>query len=387
MDTMVTDLNNKKNIVGTGINLAQRIMNLGRHGQILMHSAVAAGLESDANYKYKLRPLGEYIVKHGMRVPITQYVDSDCEYINNDPPACATAVPPKIKRVTLPDIRRSRIRETMLEVELKGADREAIPDVREYLEDSLDEAGVFTNHKIAVTWIASELLDNAYRYGELSPGDSVVLALDKTRQGIEVRVMQPDSPAFDISGAIHGYESENHFLALMNNRGIQPRLTRDRGRMTVSCEISENFTIRPVEQLSGSCPAEIGEAGKMLEGIMQDAAKEQRMVVTRDIYNTTLVIVSGKLDTPNAACFEEQVLKVLDNGSKGLIFEFSRVEYICSTAMRSLMFISKELKRRNNGRMALLNPGKRIIDLLDLTGCTSMFPIANDLFAALAAVS
>jgi class 3 adenylate cyclase len=40
VDSMVLDLNNKKNIVGKGINLAERITNISTHGRILMHKRV-----------------------------------------------------------------------------------------------------------------------------------------------------------------------------------------------------------------------------------------------------------------------------------------------------------------------------------------------------------
>ena len=66
----VTDVNDRINVAGTGINVAQRIMDCGDAGHILLSKHVADDLAQYRNWKPFLRDLGEYEVKHGLRLHI-----------------------------------------------------------------------------------------------------------------------------------------------------------------------------------------------------------------------------------------------------------------------------------------------------------------------------
>jgi len=66
----VTDLNGRTNIAGTGINLAQRVMDCGDAGHILLSKRVADDLEEYRNWRPLLHDLGECEVKHGLTVSI-----------------------------------------------------------------------------------------------------------------------------------------------------------------------------------------------------------------------------------------------------------------------------------------------------------------------------
>src|SRR5216117_2673438 len=64
----VTDLNEQANIAGAGINIAQRIMDCGDAGHILLSRHVAEDLEQYPRWRSHLHDLGECEVKHGVRV-------------------------------------------------------------------------------------------------------------------------------------------------------------------------------------------------------------------------------------------------------------------------------------------------------------------------------
>jgi len=66
----VEDINANLNVAGGGINLAQRVMDCGDGGHILVSNAVAEVLEQISNWNTKLHDLGEAEVKHGVRVHI-----------------------------------------------------------------------------------------------------------------------------------------------------------------------------------------------------------------------------------------------------------------------------------------------------------------------------
>jgi TolB-like protein len=64
----VTDLNEQANIAGAGINIAQRVMDCGDTGHILLSKRVADDLEQYPQWRTLLHDLGDCEVKHGVRV-------------------------------------------------------------------------------------------------------------------------------------------------------------------------------------------------------------------------------------------------------------------------------------------------------------------------------
>src|SRR5438105_1026935 len=66
----ITDLNAQANIAGAGINIAQRIMDCGDAGHILLSRHVAEDLEQYPRWRSLLHDLGECEVKHGVRVGV-----------------------------------------------------------------------------------------------------------------------------------------------------------------------------------------------------------------------------------------------------------------------------------------------------------------------------
>jgi TolB-like protein len=72
----ITDLNEQANIAGAGINVAQRIMDCGDAGHILLSKHVADDLEQYPRWRSHLHDLGECEVKHGVRVnAVNLYTD------------------------------------------------------------------------------------------------------------------------------------------------------------------------------------------------------------------------------------------------------------------------------------------------------------------------
>src|ERR1700758_4892106 len=66
----VVDLNEQSNIAGAGINIAQRIMDCGDAGHILLSQRVADDLKEYPQWRSHLYNLGECEVKHGVRVSV-----------------------------------------------------------------------------------------------------------------------------------------------------------------------------------------------------------------------------------------------------------------------------------------------------------------------------
>src|SRR4051812_7912327 len=96
----VTDLNEQANVAGAGINIAQRVMDCGDAGHILLSRHVADDLEHYPQWSSHLAELGEYEVKHGARVSLVNLYTDDAGNAAR-PSRLATQKPPASSRKQL----------------------------------------------------------------------------------------------------------------------------------------------------------------------------------------------------------------------------------------------------------------------------------------------
>src|SRR5437762_209837 len=80
----IKDVNDRTNVAGAGINIAQRVMSCGDAGHILVSKRVADDLAQDRLWQPLLHDLGEIEVKHGARLGIVNLYSA--ELGNSQPP-------------------------------------------------------------------------------------------------------------------------------------------------------------------------------------------------------------------------------------------------------------------------------------------------------------
>jgi TolB-like protein/class 3 adenylate cyclase/Tfp pilus assembly protein PilF len=105
----ITDLNEQANIAGVGINMAQRVMDCGDAGHILLSKRVADDLEEYPQWRSHLTSLGECEVKHGNRVSVVNLYTDDAgnpsapqKFLNQSAPVALTdSVPRRDSRFPL----------------------------------------------------------------------------------------------------------------------------------------------------------------------------------------------------------------------------------------------------------------------------------------------
>src|SRR6478609_8198778 len=73
----VTDVNDKTNIAGAGINIAQRVMDCGDAGHILLSRHLAEDLEQYPRWQQYLHNLGDCEVKHGVHLGLVNLYRDD----------------------------------------------------------------------------------------------------------------------------------------------------------------------------------------------------------------------------------------------------------------------------------------------------------------------
>src|SRR5438445_13651950 len=69
----VADVNDRSNVAGAGINMAQRLMDCGDAGHILLSRRVAEDLAHYRRWQPHLHDLGEVELKHGVRVSVVNF--------------------------------------------------------------------------------------------------------------------------------------------------------------------------------------------------------------------------------------------------------------------------------------------------------------------------
>src|SRR6516164_6673234 len=85
----VADVNDRANIAGAGINIAQRVMDCGDAGYILLSKHVAEDLQHYSEWRPYLHDVGECAVKHGETISVVNLYTT--ELGNRNPPRLKAA--------------------------------------------------------------------------------------------------------------------------------------------------------------------------------------------------------------------------------------------------------------------------------------------------------
>ena len=106
----IKDVNDRSNIAGAGINVAQRVMDCGDAGHILLSKRVAEDLEQYRQWRPYLHELGECEVKHGARVSLVNLYRDE---VGNP------AIPEKLKKErettpAAPSVKPAKLRKPLL---------------------------------------------------------------------------------------------------------------------------------------------------------------------------------------------------------------------------------------------------------------------------------
>src|SRR5207249_8033209 len=101
----VTDVNEQANIAGAGINTAQRVMDCGDAGHILLSKRVADDLEQYGRWRPLLHDLGICEVKHGATLGVVNLYSD--EFGNPETPKKFKAEEAAEKKPSVPILRKS----------------------------------------------------------------------------------------------------------------------------------------------------------------------------------------------------------------------------------------------------------------------------------------
>src|SRR6266403_2719547 len=143
----VTDVNDRVNAAGVGINLAQRLMDCGDAGHILLSKRVAEDLQQNGRWRPHLHDLGEVELKHGDRVHVFNFYAHDAG--NSDRPKKLTEARTQQRPATI-DLERDRVSICVLPFANISGDAE-----QEYFSDGISDDIITDLSKVSALHIVS----------------------------------------------------------------------------------------------------------------------------------------------------------------------------------------------------------------------------------------
>ena len=100
---------------------------------------------------------------------------------------------------------------------------------------------------------------------------------------------------------------------------------------------------------------------------------------------TTVLAVSGAVDTLSAPAMTERASALCDTGTHGILIDLDQVPYLTSAAFRSFIVIGRRAEQCGGG-MVLCGLNDLVRDLFEASGLSGSFRIYQDQAAALAAI-
>lgn len=92
---------------------------------------------------------------------------------------------------------------------------------------------------------------------------------------------------------------------------------------------------------------------------------------------------SGNLDTNNSPAAENEVNRLIEEGSDRILFNFMELNFIASSGLRILLATAKKLKT-TGGKMMVCSLNETVQEVFDISGFASILTLASDENEALA---
>lgn len=99
-----------------------------------------------------------------------------------------------------------------------------------------------------------------------------------------------------------------------------------------------------------------------------------------------VVSPAGRLDSVTAGGFEATLLQHINGGTKRMVLDFGKLDYISSAGLRVVLLAGKKLKAAG-GKLALCGLNQQIREVFAISGFITIFAVHPDRAGAAAAIA
>lgn len=100
----------------------------------------------------------------------------------------------------------------------------------------------------------------------------------------------------------------------------------------------------------------------------------------------TVLIFDGRLETNTVATADKTFTTALADGAKNFVWDFSKLNYISSAGLRSVLQALKHTSARQ-GKFVVCSLSRNVHEVFDISGFKSLVTIKNDRPSAVAAAA
>jgi anti-anti-sigma factor len=108
-------------------------------------------------------------------------------------------------------------------------------------------------------------------------------------------------------------------------------------------------------------------------------------IIESRIGQTSVLALSGALDTSSAPALSAQAIALCDAGIRTILIDLDQVSYMTSAGFRSFIVIGRRAEQNGIG-MALCGLNELVHELFEVSGLLSSFRIYKDRASALEAI-
>lgn len=96
-------------------------------------------------------------------------------------------------------------------------------------------------------------------------------------------------------------------------------------------------------------------------------------VQTVKIDEYAIVTISGRIDATTSPELEDELLKLIDDGTNYVILDMADVPYLSSAGLRILLLAVKQLY--SNGQLGLCNLQESVLEIIEMAGFSNFMSI------------
>lgn len=105
-------------------------------------------------------------------------------------------------------------------------------------------------------------------------------------------------------------------------------------------------------------------------------------IEVKTVGETKILLVLKRFDAYTASSVEAELTRLINEGSRKIICDFSQTEYLASAGLRVLINASKSLNRAG-GKLVLCSIKPYVLEVFEISGLNKIFKIYGSADAAM----